>query len=46
MNDDLSCGTGLTDSGYSVKDDPELIAQGWVRRFIANPQRAKEAGEL
>ncbi len=46
MNDDLSCGTGLTDSGYSVGDDPELIADGWVRRFMANPERAKEAVEL
>jgi len=45
-SDDLSCGTGLNDAGYSVQDDPDLIAQGWVRRFMADPTRAKEAVEL
>jgi hypothetical protein len=44
--EDLSCGTGLTDAGYSVQDDPELLAQGWVRRFMAAPERAREATDL
>lgn len=25
---------------------PELVAQGWVRRFMAGPGRSKEAVEL
>lgn len=45
-SDDLSCGTGLEDGGYSVQDDPELIAQGWTRRFMADPKRAEEAVAL
>ena len=44
--DDLSCGSGLTDAGYSVQDHPDLVAQGWVRRFMAAPERAREATEL
>ena len=44
--DDLSCGSGLSDAGYSVQDDPDLLSQGWVRRFMAAPERAKEAAEL
>jgi hypothetical protein len=46
MSDDLSYGTGLEAADYSVRDDPELIAEGWVRRFMADPTRAKEAVEL
>ena len=26
--------------------DPELVAQGWERRFMADPIRAKESAEL
>jgi len=26
--------------------DPELIAEGWERRFLADPERAAEAAEL
>jgi hypothetical protein len=44
--DDLSCGSGLTDAGYSVQDDPGLTSHGWVRRFMASPERAREATEL
>ena len=46
MSDDFSCGTELEDAGYSVQDNPDLIAQGWVRRFMAAPDRATEAVEL
>jgi hypothetical protein len=34
----------LSDS--QLEPDPELVAQGWERRFIADPQRAQEATEL
>lgn len=44
--DDPNCGSGLSDAGYSVQDDPDAIAQGWVRRFMAAPNRAREAEEL
>lgn len=39
------CGDGDGDS-FSVKDDPRLIADGWERRQLADPNRAKEAIEL
>jgi len=29
-----------------LQADPELLAQGWERRFTADAQRAKEAMEL
>lgn len=45
-SEDLSCGTGLTDDGYSVQEDAGLAAEGWVRRFMAAPERAQEAREL
>jgi hypothetical protein len=34
----------LSDS--QLEADPELVAQGWERRFTADPQRAQEATEL
>jgi hypothetical protein len=34
----------LSDS--QLEPDPELVAQGWERRFTADPQRAQEAMEL
>ncbi len=46
MADDMSCGTGLEDSGYSVQDDPALVADGWTRRFMADATRAEEAVAL
>ncbi|HJN80346.1 MAG: hypothetical protein QF723_00245 [Phycisphaerales bacterium] len=39
------CGEGNGES-FSVKDDPALIAEGWERRQLADPSRAKEAIEL
>lgn len=36
----------MSDSQFSVADDPELIAAGWVRRFLADPKRAQEAMEM
>jgi hypothetical protein len=44
--EDLSCGTGPQDAGYSVQEDPGLIEQGWARRFMAAPDRARESVEL
>ncbi len=29
-----------------IPDDPELIKEGWTRRYLADPDRAKEALEL
>lgn len=31
---------------YAIPADPKLIARGWVRRYLADPDRAKEAAEL
>jgi hypothetical protein len=33
-------------SEAQLEPDPELVAQGWERRFTADPQRAQEAMEL
>lgn len=33
-------------SEAQLEADPQRIAEGWERRFIADPQRAKEAIEL
>lgn len=30
----------------NIMPDPQLLAQGWERRFIADPMRAKEAVQL
>jgi len=30
----------------SIPADPKLVAEGWVRRYLADPDRAKEAIEL
>lgn len=30
----------------SIRTDPELLAQGWERRYLADPDRAREAVEL
>jgi hypothetical protein len=32
--------------GHSIPEDPGLVAQGWVRRHLADPMRAREAIEL
>ena len=39
------CGDGEGES-FSVRDDPTLIAAGWERRQLADPNRAKEAIDL
>jgi hypothetical protein len=31
---------------FAVGADPKLTAEGWVRRYLADPIRAKEAIEL
>jgi len=41
------CGDGDGDGdAFSVRDDPALIAEGWQRRQLADPNRAKESIEL
>ena len=32
--------------GLALRADPELVAQGWVRRHLADPARAEESVEL
>lgn len=34
------------DDEHSIPADPKLVAEGWVRRHLADPDRAKEAIEL
>lgn len=34
------------DNGFALRADSELVAQGWVRRHLADPARAKESVEL
>jgi hypothetical protein len=34
------------DGEHSILADPKLLADGWVRRHLADPDRAKEAIEL
>jgi hypothetical protein len=44
---DEDCSTGVgNDPEFSVQDDPKFITEGWTRRFMAAPDRAKEAIEL
>lgn len=41
------CPPGLSrDLEQALPADPKLIARGWVRRYLADPDRAKEAIEL
>jgi hypothetical protein len=44
MTDD-AC-THDEDFEYDIPANPELTAAGWVRRYLADPIRAKEAIEL
>lgn len=32
-------------TGWSCKDEAQLIADGWERRYVADPRAAKEAEE-
>ena len=34
------------DTGCSIPADPDLVAQGWERRHLADPDRADEAVQL
>ena len=47
-HDDESCPLGGDSSteGITVNADPGLLAQGWVRRNLEEPTRAKELVEL
>lgn len=31
---------------HDIRSDPDLEADGWVRRFVADPVRAREAVEI
>lgn len=46
-SDSDHCPPGLgLDLAYAIPADPKLLAEGWVRRYLADPDRAKEAVEL
>lgn len=38
--------TDHDDNGLGLRADPELVAQGWVRRHLADPTRAEESVKL
>jgi hypothetical protein len=37
---------GENEAGFSIPADPKLIAEGWFRRYLADPDRAQEAIDL
>lgn len=41
-----NCGSPDSLESTSVKADPALLAEGWERRQLADPQRAAETTEL
>ena len=41
-----NCGDPTSLESISVQPDPALLAEGWERRQLADPERAKEAVEL
>jgi hypothetical protein len=44
MNEDPCLPNGLF--RYDIPANPKLTAEGWVRRYLADPIRAREAVEL
>ncbi len=46
VNGAQNCGDSNSLESISVQSDPLLIADGWERRQLADPDRAKEAVEL
>jgi len=47
MSEFNDCAPGPNnDNEHSIRSDPKLLADGWVRRHLADPERAKEALEL
>ncbi len=46
QNGQANCGDPASLESISVQPDPELLAGGWERRQLADPDRAKEAIEL
>ena len=40
------CPTGVGSDGFGISSDAELVADGWERRFLADPERAREAVQL
>lgn len=40
------CGSSDSLESISVQSDPKLLADGWERRQLADPQRAAEVTEL
>ncbi|MDP7008596.1 MAG: hypothetical protein QGI78_03395 [Phycisphaerales bacterium] len=46
QNGQANCGDPNSLESFSVQPDPKLLAEGWERRQLADPDRAKEAVEL
>ncbi len=42
----MECGHPLAQEPPDVPARADLLAEGWVRRFVADPVRAREAMEL
>lgn len=41
------CSSGReSEAGFSIPADPRLIADGWIRRHLADPDRAQETIDL
>jgi hypothetical protein len=38
--------SGVNKIDFELAPDPELVAEGWERRFMADPVRARESVEL
>ena len=44
---DTGCKGGLDENpAFSIPADPQLVADGWERRYLADPDRAREAIDL
>ena len=46
QNGQANCGDPTSLESISVQPDPALLEDGWERRQLADPDRAKEAVEL
>lgn len=48
MNSNVEGCPGATagDAGFSIPADSKLVAEGWTRRYLADPDRAQEAIDL
>jgi hypothetical protein len=46
-SDVQGCNGGLGENAaFSIPADPQLVSEGWERRYLADPDRAREAIDL